>query len=189
MHWKGDKTKRTIYFRRLRKLNEKLKPYRNMHTIDSIRVITQSSKLDRHWETLENVLTEGHTYDDVKKCLQKVANKITANGVYNGKRMTDPFDMTMDLVENMKNIDVNSTAMTINEIKPFKINSPALFPNTVNPFKINSSAICINTENPLKINLSTNYANTVNRDDIEPTDIVINKFNHMHLNGCKCYRK
>ncbi|XP_026820216.1 uncharacterized protein LOC113558844 [Rhopalosiphum maidis] len=174
MYWKGDKTNRANYIRRLKQLKQNLKLYRNKHTMDCIRVITKSLKLDEHWETLENVLTEDHTDEDVKKCLHNVVNKITVNGVYNGKRMKGQFDMTMDLVENMTNIDVNSTAMAINEMKPFKMNSSAIYNNTKNPFKID---------------LSANYVNQVNRDDIEPTDNVINKFNHMHLHGCKCYRK
>jgi len=157
--------------------------------MDYINVITKSSKLDEHWETLDNVLTEGHTYEDVKKCLKNVVNKITINGVYHGKRMMGHFDMTVDLVENITNIDVNSTAMEINEMNPFKMNSPALFDNTVNPFKINSSAIDNNTENSLKINSSENCVNKVNCDNTEPTDNVINEFNHLHLHGCKCYKK
>jgi len=146
-------------------------------------------KLVEHWETLESVLTEGHTHEDVKKCLQNAVNKITVNGVYNSERMMGHFDMTVDLVENMTNVDINSTAIAIDEINPFKMNSPALFANTVNPFKINSSAIYNNTENPIEIKSSENNVNKVNCDNIEPTGNVINKFNHLHLHGCKCYRK
>lgn len=177
--------KKFEYARRLKDLKQKLKPYRDSHTVNLLRVITGSSgvNLNNYWESLESVLMGDHSYHEVKERIQSIVNRILENGEH-AKSTAPRANLSVEVVENkLTHLHINSKANVFDSWSHINIDSKTnMFDNAIHG-NIDSKANVFDNVRYGNIDSKANVFAHMENEFIDSKANLINKLKHLHIDN------
>ncbi|KAL5235160.1 hypothetical protein ACI65C_002570 [Semiaphis heraclei] len=193
--------KRIEYARRLKELKEKLKPYRDRHTVNLLRVITGSSgvNLDNYWENLESVLTGEYSHSAVKERIQSVVNMILQNGelakskaILTRSSLDNKFDikfqnlqidMKTNMFDTLRHSNINSRPNMFHNVGHSSNNSRANEFDTVRHSNIDPNANVLNNERHVNIDSKANVLNNERHSNVDRNTNMLNNLRHVEIDS------